>query len=138
MRIVTLMLALLGATSAFADDAPKRLTSSDLAVETHKWDGKLIETTGQCFFADKDEYRCAISPMQGSELVRIDFTTIEPDAMKIAIEDNCDTITKMTTRACAVNIVFTYESNNLEEQTNGTTTMFILAAENKGVFSRAR
>jgi hypothetical protein len=123
---------------AWADDAPKKLSSMDLAVETRKWDGRLIQTAGQCFYADKDEYRRAIQPVRGTEMVRIDFSAIEPDAMKKVIEDNCDTIEKMTTRACAVNIVFTYESNSLREDANGTSTMFILATDNKGVFSKAK
>lgn len=138
MRLAILALALLGATAAFADDAPKKLTSMDLAVQTHKWDGKLIQTTGQCFFADKDEYRCAVAPPMESGMVRVDFTTIEPEAMKQLIEYNCDTLQKWATHACSVNMTFTYEAAERKDNANGTTTMYILATENKGVFSKAK
>lgn len=138
MRSAIMALALLGATSALADDAPKKLTSTDLSVETHKWDGKLIQITAQCFYADKDEYRCAVAPIAMGIFVRIDFSTIEPDSMKKAIEDSCDTIEKMPTRACAANIVFTYENNDRQDKADGSTMMTIIAVDNKGLFSKAK
>ncbi|MGD0188896.1 MAG: hypothetical protein ABSC25_27145 [Roseiarcus sp.] len=138
MRSIILALALLGATAALADDTPKKLTSMDLSVETHKWDGKLIQITAQCFYADKDEYRCAVMPLMAGMLVRVDFSSIEPETMKTLIENNCDTIEMMTTRPCTVNIVFTYESNDRQEEANGSTLMRIIATDNKGVFSKGK
>lgn len=75
------------AHASFAQDAPKRLTANDLAVQTHKWDGKKIQTNAHCFYADKDDFRCAVNGPNGlagknAGFVRIDFTTISPPEMK--------------------------------------------------------
>jgi hypothetical protein len=94
--------------AAHADDV-KKLSGADLAVQTHKWDGKTIETSGFCFYADVNEYRCMV-PGAGGVGARVDFMTMEPDAARQKIEDHCDTISKMLTKACAVRFQFVYES----------------------------
>ncbi len=50
---------------------------------THKWDSKTIQVNAQCFYADTDEYRCAVLSPKGlpgglSGTVRIDFDKISP------------------------------------------------------------
>lgn len=93
--------------AAHADDV-KKLSGSDLAVQTHKWDGRTVETSGYCFYADVNEYRCMTLGVGGG--ARVDFTKLEPEAARKKIEDNCDTISKMLTKACAVRFQFVYES----------------------------
>ena len=128
--------------SALAQDAPKKLTSIDLAVETHKWDGKVIQTNAQCFYADTNEYRCAVLAANGmmgvGGFVRVDFAEISPPEMKKAVEDNCDTLEKMTTRACRFQIVFTYSGNDRKENNDGSVTMEIIAEDFAGAFSRSK
>ncbi|HXW19318.1 MAG TPA: hypothetical protein VEK35_02320, partial [Roseiarcus sp.] len=115
----------------------------DLAVETHKWDGKLIQSTVICFYADTDDYRCAVLsanglPGYGTTLVRIDFSSIEPPEIKKAIEDNCDTVAKMQTKACRFQAVFTYEAFAAQENASGSRMMEIAVKDSAGVFSRTR
>ena len=38
------------AHASFAQDAPKRPTGDDLFVQTHKWDGKKLQTNVECFY----------------------------------------------------------------------------------------
>jgi hypothetical protein len=73
MRFFLGALSALASFAALADDAPKRLTAADLSVETHKWDGKTIQATGQCFFADVSQYRCALGIL-GTVFVRLDLS----------------------------------------------------------------
>jgi hypothetical protein len=138
MRAILCCLVLFLTTVALAQEPPKKLTAIDLSVETHKWDGKVIQTMVQCFFADTDEYRCAVLPPQGGDLVRIDFNKISPPEMKKTVEDNCDTIEKMTTRACRFQVVFTYSGNNRQENNNGSIMMMIIPDDSAGTFSRIR
>jgi len=91
---------------AHADDV-KKLSGDDLGVQTHKWDGKTIETTGFCFYADVNEYRCLAKGRIGG--ARIDFSKLEPASEKKRIEDNCDQLAKMLTKTCAVRLQFVYE-----------------------------
>lgn len=143
MRVILAGIALMiAASAAFAQDAPKRLTANDLSVETHKWDGKKIQVNAQCFYADTDEYRCAVLGPNGiagaGGLVRVDFAAISPPEMKKAVEDNCDTIEKMITKPCRFQIVFTYSTNDRKENNNGSVTMEIVAEDFAGTFSRGR
>ena len=126
-----------GNLAALVDDAPKRLTALDLAVQTHKWDGKAIQANAHCFYADTDEYRCAIGSAE-NVFVRIDLSNIQPDVMKKNIEDNCDTLAKMLNRACSVDITFTYQTNHPEENNSGRTTMLIEAQDGKGTLARVK
>jgi hypothetical protein len=130
MRCSWIGFLLLALGPALAEDAPKRLTPS-------KWDGKRIQTGAHCFYADKDEYRCMVGIVSGAELVRIDFSEIEPESMKKSIEDNCDTIEKMVLRPCSVTVIFTYAGNGRQESLNGRTTMFILAEDGKATMAQA-
>lgn len=96
----------LAPVAAHADEV-KKLTGADLSVQTHKWEGKTVETTGYCFYADKDDYRChAGTTIDGP---RVDFTKIEPEAARKKLEDNCDTLAKMFTNKCLVHFQFVYE-----------------------------
>ena len=122
-------------STALADEPPKRLTAADLAVQTHKWDDKTIQATAKCFYADTNEYRCGVG-VSGNTFVRVDFSEIEPDALKKNIEDNCDTVEKMQSRACYVSITFVYESNHREEHNDGGTTMYIVAKDGRATLAR--
>ncbi len=124
---------------SFAQDAPKKLNATDLSVQTHKWDGKSIQTTVACFYADAEDYRCAVGGLGAADtLVRIDVTKIDPPEMKKVVEDNCDTIEKMKTRACRFVITFTYAANDRQEKADGTIVMMILTEGNTAFFARAK
>lgn len=88
------------------------LSASDLAAQTHKWDGKQIITTLSCFYADTDEYRC----VGGG--ARVDFSSLEPSASRERIERNCDTISKSISRRCKVRVQFEY-AGYTEMETGG-------------------
>jgi hypothetical protein len=134
MRFAFAGIMLVLASATVADGPPKRLSAIDLAAETPKWEGQLIQTNAQCFRAAVDEYRCNIG-VAGSTLVRIVFSDVEPETMKRTIEDNCDMLEKMVMRPCAVQIVFKYSSYRREDSA-GAPTILILAEDNKGTFSR--
>lgn len=85
-------------------DRVKVLEPVDLAVQTHKWDGKIIQTTANCFYADAREYRCI--PASGS---RIDFSFVGPQPARDYVEKNCDTLQGSLSRRCRFLIRFTYE-----------------------------
>ncbi|MGO8738581.1 hypothetical protein [Rhodoblastus sp.] len=111
------------ARPSFADDV-KRLSGADLAVQTHKWEGETIETTGHCFYADVDEYRCVVGGPGGA--ARIDFKTITPDAARQNLEDHCDTVEKLSSRACFVRFQFVYESFDLLAGSYGQLTTLVI------------
>lgn len=112
--------------AALADDVTK-LSGIDLAVQTHKWEGKTVETTAFCFYADVNEFRCG-SP-NGA---RIDFSALEPEAARKSIESNCDTIQKMLRPACKVRIRFVYESYDTLPNSGGEETHVVIAKDNAG------
>ncbi len=121
-----LILFSLAPFAASAEDVTK-FSGFDLAVQTHKWDGKTVETTAMCFYADVNEYRCG-SP-NGA---RIDFNTLEPEAARKSIEANCDTIQKMLRPACKVRIHFIYESYDVLTNGGGQETHIVIAKDNAG------
>lgn len=122
-------------TIVMADDVPKRLAVSDLAVQTHKWDGKTVQTNLYCFFADESDYRCGMATE--SVFVRIDLHNIQPDDMKKWVEDHCDTTDKMVTRLCSMSITFVYAGNDWQEKPDGSVMMLIIAEDNKATLARA-
>ena len=113
-------------STALADDVV-RVTSLDLAAQTHKWDGKTIETQSYCFYADVNEFRCA---MPGG--ARIDFTDLQPDAARAVIEKNCDTISKFMSRPCFIKFRFVYESYGLLDANDGTQLHTVKAKDDIG------
>lgn len=83
-----------------------KVCGADLAVQTHRWDGCLIETKARCLYADLNEYRC-----MADGVTRIDFSDLTPYPVRGEIQANCDTIRKSTTSPrCLVTLQFTYES----------------------------
>ena len=115
---------ILAPIAAHADDV-KKLTGTDLAVQTHKWDGKTIETTGFCFYADVDEYRCMVPGVSGG--ARVDFSKLEPESARKKLEDKCNTISKMLTKACSIRFQFVYEGYDTHE--SGTDVFHIVIAK---------
>jgi hypothetical protein len=91
---------------SFADDI-KRVSGADLSVQTHKWDGKTIETSGYCFYSDVGDYRCLAGDPAAS--ARIDFKQIEPDSAREAVESHCDTLEKLISRSCRFRFRFIYD-----------------------------
>jgi hypothetical protein len=85
----------------------KRISAADLAVETHKWEGAVIETSLSCFFADTDEYRCFDG--KGLARVRVDFGKFDY-AGAAYLRNHCDTLSLADTRPCSVKLRFTYEA----------------------------
>ena len=121
-----LILAPLGAR---ADDV-KRVSGDDLAIQTHKWDGKTIETSGFCFYADVDDFRCLTGVR--SSAARIDFANLEPDAARKKIEDNCDTVAKASNKACVVRFRFVYDGY-ATQQVGMTIVRIVKAKDDSGV-----
>ncbi|HLW92112.1 MAG TPA: hypothetical protein VKS78_12555 [Roseiarcus sp.] len=134
-RTLGSVLAFTLSSVAIAQDAPKRLAASDLSVETHEWDGKSIQTTVQCVYLGANDYKCAVVPITGNGLVRMDFSSVDPPEMKKVIEENCDTVEKMTTKACRFQVEFIYELNDRQKNADGSTTMRIGAKDDAGAFS---
>lgn len=93
----------------------KKLTSLDLAIQTHRWDGKIVESRFQCLYADKNEFRC----LGGFAAVRVDFSTLEPAAIRKKIENTCDTHATFILRRCAFTIQFSYGSFEALTKDNG-------------------
>jgi hypothetical protein len=125
MRLIAFVCGILIASGSVLAEEIKRLTAADLAVQTHKWEGKTIETRMSCFYADKDEFRCV-----GSR-ARVDFTDITNAHGRKFLEDNCDTIAKSGRPRCTVTIRFVYESNERVE-TGVLPITYVKAEDNKG------
>lgn len=111
-----------------ARDDVVRLSPIDLAAQTHKWDGKTIETTIRCFYADMNEFRCTGHLAQ----MRIDFADLQPDSARAAIERNCDTVLKAMSRKCMVTLRFIYLGFTEQETNRSNTLTVILAKDNLG------
>ena len=106
MKNVIVALVAVTAVPAFAQDL-KALTAADLAVQTHRWEGKLIETTLNCFYADKLDYRCYDN--NSFARVRVDFQYFNPDGEEF-LQKKCDRIEIANTNSCRVIITFAYEN----------------------------
>jgi hypothetical protein len=85
----------------------KALNPADLAVQTHRWEGDVVKTTLNCFYADQDEYRCYDA--DSLDRVRVDFRSFDPSG-KAFLQSHCDRIGIANTSQCRVTLVFTYES----------------------------
>lgn len=90
----------------------KRLAPTDLAVETHKWEGKVVETTLNCLYADAADFRCFDT--RGLARVRVDFNSFN-DAGSGYLQLRCDTSSAADTRACLVKLRFIYESSHRQD-----------------------
>jgi hypothetical protein len=93
--------------------------SSELREQTHKWDGRTVETTANCFHADKGAFRC----MAGGR-ASIDFSELEPYDARDDLEKNCDTLERAFSDRCTVTIRFIYESfEEMEIGASGRVTL---------------
>lgn len=91
--------------SAKPTDPPKKVDADDVAIAPNKYKGKNLELSKlQCFYADKDEYRC-LAPSSDVVLVVIG-TAVTPDAERKKLEDDCGEIKKLETAACRRTIHF--------------------------------
>lgn len=79
------------------------ISPSDLSVQTHKWDMKLVQVDLSCFYADVGDFRCT-GPRS-----RVDFDALYPESEAKMIERDCDTIAKSQSRKCRRTIRFSYE-----------------------------
>ena len=120
------VIALFFGSSSFAADEVKKLNASDLTVETHKWQGKKIETVMSCFYADVEDYRCV------GGRARVDFSTISNEEGKQHIEQNCDTVDKSMSNRCTLRIVFVYEDFERREVNRSENLTYISAQDEKG------
>lgn len=85
----------------------KKLTAADMGVETSKWNGKYVEATLQCFYADKNEYRCTAGTG------RIDFSELTPNEQQEKLEKDCDTIANMSKMICRRTVRFVYKGSEM-------------------------
>lgn len=111
-----------------ARDDVVRLSPIDLAAQTHKWDGKTVETTLRCFYADVNEFRCTAHLAS----MRIDFADLQPTDSRASIERDCDTLLKALSRKCMVTLRFVYSGFNEQETNRSNTITVILAKDNLG------
>jgi hypothetical protein len=79
------------------------IPQGDLGVQTHKWEGKIVQTRLACFFADDSDMRC----LDGN-VGRIDFTTIGPEPAKKFLQANCNSLASLNSPACRVTVRFLY------------------------------
>jgi len=79
----------------------QEVSVSNLAVQSHRYDGKVIVTRLNCFFADASEYRCL-----GASKLRIDFASLDNSD---DLDKYCDDIDKLYTSHCSVRVRFTYK-----------------------------
>ena len=81
-------------------DPPKRIDADDLAIAPNKYIGKNVELNKmQCFYADKDEYRCVAGGASATILL-IQAPDITPAVEKQKLENECGEIKKMATTLC--------------------------------------
>jgi hypothetical protein len=124
--LLSAAIAIAGSVSWARADDIVRVSMVDLATETHKWEGKTIETTNFCFYADVDEFRCS-SPGGA----RVDFTDIQPEAARKSLESNCDTVSKVLSRACRVKVQFVYDHYERVESGDGGSNPVVFARDFK-------
>lgn len=92
-----------------AAEAPKKLSAADIGVETSKWNGKYVEVTFQCFYADRNEFRCTAGTG------RVDFSDLTPPAEREKLENDCGTIANMQKLTCRRAIRFFYRESKMVE-----------------------
>lgn len=125
---VSLFAAALVGMSAHASLAQevKTLSPADLAIQTTKWQGKMVETTFRCFYADKDEFRCIAGR------TRVDFSALEPAEARTTLENKCDTVEGLAKNSqCVVKIRFEYEDSEIKDN-NGSRLTVVSAKDSKG------
>jgi len=121
ISLAAAVLFVLCANSSFAQEA-KALSSADLAVQTSKWEGRLVEATFRCFYADKDEFRCIAGR------ARVDFSEIVPAEARAELENKCDTIEGAARRPeCSVKVRFTYEGSDIQQ--SGISSLTVVSAK---------
>jgi hypothetical protein len=102
--------------------------SSELRERTHRWDGRTVETTVNCFHADIGEYRCT-----AGRHASIDFSDLEPYEARENLEKNCGTLEKSFSDQCTVTIRFIFESfDEMEIGASGRLTL-VRARDDRGM-----
>ncbi len=85
--------------AAKPSDPVKRIDADDLAIAPNKYVGKYVELTkAQCYYADKDEYRCLGN--SSSVILMLVGAAITPAIEKQRLEDDCGEIKRMATPTC--------------------------------------
>lgn len=120
-RIAPSALVASGVERPAPQELPKKLAAADFSVETSKWNDRLVEISLRCFYADKDEFRC----LAGSG--RVDFASISPPAARQKLENDCDSIAKLDTKACRRTVRFVYQGSASRE-TGGLGRMVLIKA----------
>ena len=134
MKPFVFALAALAVSSSIAfawDDTAKKVKGVDLAVQSHKYDGRLIQTTAYCFLADKEDVRCL-----AAFGARIDFSVVKGDGMSDYLFDKCDSIDNLGQAKCQFDIQFTYTGFASRDTGGGSQLTFVLPADNTGEFRR--
>ncbi len=129
---LTCVAVILSASTAFAwDNGAKKVKGNDLGVQSHKYDGHLIQTTVNCFLADKEDIRC----LAGFG-ARIDFSTVTGDGMSGYLFDKCDSIDNLPKNICKFEIQFTYSGFSSQDMSNGASITVIEPAGGTAEFRR--
>lgn len=98
--------------SVVNNGAVKRLSAGDLAIQTHKWDGLLIETKLNCLSADKYDFRCFDA--HSFARVRVDFSSLDEKGSDF-LTNYCDTDESSNSQACFVKVRFVYSGYDTQE-----------------------
>jgi hypothetical protein len=129
---LTFLAVILTVSSAVAwDNTAKKVKGNDLGVESHKYDGHLIQTTVNCFLADKEDIRC----LAGFG-ARIDFSSVTGDGMSDYLFDKCDSIDNLPKNICKFEIQFTYVGFSSQTTSTGSSMTVIEPSGGTAEFRR--
>lgn len=81
----------------------RQIDGRDLAIQSHKWDGSVIEIVVNCIYADASEFRCV------ADNARVDFEKFYPEALEESLIQDCDTVEKSVSQKCSKRIRFIYD-----------------------------
>lgn len=125
--------------SATADHLPGNFELTDpqdLWVSPSKYEGKLIELRNvQCFFADKNEYRC-LAPNDGDPVMVVSADVLSLKE-KTKLQDQCGVVRAVATPKCTRTIHF-IPIHSEQDDVNAMTKRAVFAALLMEVYTPAR
>lgn len=125
-----LFLFLLNGSALAWDEKAKIVSGGNLAVQTHKYEGKLIQTSLHCFYADVHDIRC----LTNMGTARVDFMSVSDTEVEDALLSNCDDIeTAFLKPHCHFDVQFVY-GGFLELNDGITKTMLVVPKMGTGQF----
>jgi hypothetical protein len=121
--LLALVLTTCLAASALADDVV-RLTGRQLAAQVGELQGKMVETSGTCHYAGVNAYSCSVPGFS-----RIDFSRMEPETARKALELNCDSQMKLVKLPCKTRFRFVFEGHDVQPDKSGRKVTVVKARD---------